>query len=179
FEQRLGNIGVSLDQIDKPTLIRPVETSWYEQIGGAEAIEKRLWDEYEQQFKRLHEEALAYRLTPTEAWEIDLVRQYFPDTHIEGKEGRWLKLDHRQIHYSKWKRPVPFDEIAECNLEEAMSGNRLLIKLKNADSVKLPVASFHRPEAELIEMFERYYSRALTSAEHRRQQAEQEADQAG
>jgi Zn-dependent protease with chaperone function len=62
---RLENVGVALAPTDVvQLLLEPTHDSWVSTIQDAEAIEARLWGEYEQRFAEAHDLALAYRYVP-------------------------------------------------------------------------------------------------------------------
>ncbi len=105
---RLAAIGAPLDiEASQALLANPGDGRWYAHIGDATEMERGQWAEYEERFRKFHEEILAYRFLPANPAEEAAVIKYFPEVRFESKKGT-LVIDFARMSYTQWAEPVTF-----------------------------------------------------------------------
>lgn len=173
--ERLANVGLSMS--DEAMVDRVVNTeseTWFSEIADAHRIESALWDAYESRFRNAHEVALAYRYLPANDAERAHVERFFPAVEIAGKEHA-LHVDCETIKYGAWENPLRWDEITNLEVKDKTFRGRTLIVsyngLKSVDTTQLPLKKLTQPEAQVLEVVSRYYSRALTAKQHHLEQS--------
>jgi Zn-dependent protease with chaperone function len=175
LRERLANVGCQLAAEDYASVLTvPVQSSWFEAIAEAPAIEARLWDAYEQRFAQAHDLALAYRYQPATDEERAHVEKHFPALTFEGKEpAQQAQLDFANIRYFEWEAPVGFDEIASASVEERMFKKYLDLKLKEGGvfKSKRSICLTKLADADgLLAAFNRYYGRHQVMLQNRSSQ---------
>ena len=149
-------------------LTTPVADTWLSDIDGAEAIEAKMWEEYEQRFAAAHEESLAWRYKPDTADERAIVTKYFPvETRTTKKNDATLTIDFEEVRFSDWTSPVGYGNIASCDIHESFGRKFLRMKLSNGQpKAEIPLHRFANAE-EITNLFQKYYARHMTMLQHR------------
>ncbi len=167
MSQRFEAVGIQLSTDSTQALLaHEGDGRWYHDIRIAERLEKQQWDEYEERFRKFHEEVSAYRYLPENEQEYAIVVQYFPEVTFEGKEGL-LTLDHERVHLAKWPESILWSQITGCSLND---NGVLDIVFSGSESgkqkLKLKLKKFSSSQQEVIDTFNRYYSRYLSARDY-------------
>lgn len=126
--ERLRNVGMPLKERDFGTIaMRAPADTWVEQIGTADAIEQRLWSEYEQQFAQDHERSLAYRYEPANDQERAIVLKYFPPVVFKLKGDHTVEVSIDGIRTSADEVTVFWDAVKSLQFNESSFGNALIV----------------------------------------------------
>lgn len=167
IEQRLAAMGLPLDAPATSALLATAgDGRWYDNITGAEEIEHAQWSEFEQKFRDIHEQTLAYRFLPFSEEEREIVEKAFPPCSIEGKKGS-LALDCERLMYTVWTDPVFFREITGLVLD----GQDLQVHFHRdtKQQRKIPTKTFDKQQQEALEAVQRYYGRYKAAEEYQKQ----------
>lgn len=167
LEERLSNVGLDLSCVEKDALVEDVETSWFDGIGEAEEIEQAMWQGYEEAFKRVHEEDLAFRLTPTEEWQLELVKKFFPGETVDGKKGASFRFEWDGMRFSEWDEPVRYEQVKSL----AADDDTLTIDREGGKALTVKLKQFPRA-GELVAILDRYYGRHVVAAAYAQHTAE-------
>jgi Zn-dependent protease with chaperone function len=126
--ERLRNVGMALKAQDYSAIaVRAPAATWVQEIVTADAIEQRLWSEYEQQFAQDHERSLAYRYEPANDEERALVLQYFPPVVFALKGADTVEISIDGIRTSADETTVFWDAIKSLQFKESSFGNALVV----------------------------------------------------
>ncbi|AVS94203.1 peptidase M48 [Paracidovorax avenae] len=126
--ERIGRVGVSLAEADYGAIVRRAPAStWAQDILTAEAIETRLWSEYEAAFAENHERSLAYRYEPANDAERAIVLQYFPPQSFEVKGGHAVEVSIDGIRATRGDQHVPWDAVKALQFSESAFTNALVV----------------------------------------------------
>lgn len=164
--QRLEAVGLgaTLDS-NQQLLEREGDGRWYRNIVTAEKLEDEQWGEYEEKFRKFHEEVLAYRFLPETEDQIAIVLKLFPGRKFEGKKGQ-VEFDYEKVSLSTWSDPIYWNKITGCT----MNDNTVLeIQSEGAKKQKIKTSEFGGSAQELIEVFNQYYTRYLAAKEYQSQ----------
>jgi hypothetical protein len=105
------------------------QTSWADAIEDADGIEQRLWQEFEADFAKLHEEVLAYRYEPANDAERELVLRYFPDLQFALKHGHTIGVGYAGLALPEAAGTIAWDEVYALRYDDAIAGSdRLTIE---------------------------------------------------
>jgi hypothetical protein len=177
--RRLENLGLDLQSVFSQQLALPdLADSWFSAIEGAAAIEAEQWKAFEESFHKAHQESLAWRFTPEGQTEIVHVAKYFPEVQFTSADGT-ATVDYEKLFLSDWDSPVLFSTIIACRVEETLGKQKLIIdyKLEGQDkkqSRKVSFKDFTRDGVNLLQVFEKYYSRHVTARNYQAQKASEE-----
>ena len=158
IEQRLSAVNLSLEDENVRLLCAtPGEGAWYHLIDDAERLEGDQWREFEENFRKVHEQSLAYRFLPETEVEKEVVVKAFPAVTYECKKGQ-LSMDHEQVMFSKWKRPLLFSQITGLTLHE---NSQILVqyKIDKVGQETIPYSAFGADKQRLLDDVGRYYYR--------------------
>ncbi|WP_420227020.1 M48 family metallopeptidase [Pigmentiphaga litoralis] len=88
LSERMRHVNHPIAEQDYGRIVAtPPAATWVDDIETADAIEQRLWSEYEQRFVQDHELSLAYRYEPATEDEKDHVLRFFPPVSFDLKDG--------------------------------------------------------------------------------------------
>ena len=126
--ERMRAVGVRLPESAYGAIVTraPVAT-WAQQILTADAIEQRMWGEYEQAFAADHERSLAYRYEPATDEERALVLQYFPPVQFALKGSETVTVSIDGISTSADGTTVFWDAVKALEFKESSFGNALVV----------------------------------------------------
>ena len=126
--ERLRNVGMPLKEHDYSAIaVRKPAATWVQEILTADAIEQRLWSDYEQQFAQDHERSLAYRYEPANDQERALVLQYFPPVAFAHKGADTVEVSIDGIKTSADDTTVFWDAVKALEFKESSFGNALVV----------------------------------------------------
>jgi len=126
--ERLRNVGMPLKEHDYSAIaVRKPTATWVQEILTADAIEQRLWSDYEQQFAQDHERSLAYRYEPANDQERALVLQYFPPVVFALKGADTVEVSIDGIKTSADETTVFWDAVKALEFKESSFGNALVV----------------------------------------------------
>jgi len=126
--ERLRNVGMALKEQDYGGIaVRVPAATWVQQIQTADAIEQRLWSDYEQQFAQDHERSLAYRYEPANDAERAVVLKYFPPVVFALKGDDTVEVSIEGIRTSADETTVFWDAIKALEYKESSFGNALIV----------------------------------------------------
>lgn len=126
--ERLRNVGMALKEQDYGAIaVRAPAATWVQEILTADAIEQRLWSDYEQQFAQDHERSLAYRYEPATDEERALVLRYFPPVVFALKGENTVEVSIDGIRTSADETTVFWDAIKALEFKESSFGNALVV----------------------------------------------------
>lgn len=165
---RIDAVGAQVAEADYPALLsQPVTDSWTSTIAAAQALEQRLWDDYERRFLAAHEHSLAYRYRPTTDEERAIVSRHFPPREISTKSGEVLRMDYAKIELPSGVA-VPFDDIRSAEVNERLFKKYLDIKRHSDDKCSLSLGELLMESDDFLKLFNLYYGRHLTMVEHQK-----------
>ena len=168
LSQRMEAIGVPLKMHDVQSLVStPGDGRWYHKIDGAEQIERQQWSEFEDQFRAVHEQTLAYRFLPETDEEREIVARAFPEITITGKKGS-LVINHESLTYSEWPESVHFGQIINFTLQD---NGTLDIQYNPANKQKrsIPTKTFGPRQQEALGAINHYNSRYMNALAYQRE----------
>jgi Zn-dependent protease with chaperone function len=172
--ERLNAIGYALKSQDATALLsQSGDGRWYAKIDGAAEIEAGMWREFEEGFRKFHEESLAYRFLPETPEELAHVVKAFPKLTIDAKIGS-LILDHEGLHYTEWPTPVKFSEVTQFAMDD--SGNLTVnYNRSGKQKEKIKMKTFGPRQQEAIDAINRYYGRHMYAQAYREEKNKQAA----
>lgn len=175
MNDRMNSLGYPFDESRLcPVLTNWGDGKWYHEITRCDELERAMWDEYEDGFRKAHEQMLAFRYLPENAEERAVVEKEFPPVTIESSEGP-LELDCLAVKHAPWEAPIQFSEVSSCE----SSDHALTINFKRdgKSQVKnLKYTKFGKKREELLQHFQNYYSRYVFATEYKKAQQNQDAD---
>lgn len=166
---RLEAVGVPLSAESAQSLLAaPGDGGWYHLIDGAEALERRQWDDFEAKFRSFHEQSLPYRLLPETDEEREIVLKAFPPVKIEGRSGTFA-LDYQGLHFSDWPAPIEYREITKCAVDNGV----LLIHYQRdgKQKQKLKLKLLGKRQQEALDALNRYWGRYQAAAAYQTEKA--------
>jgi hypothetical protein len=130
LEERMRNVqSVTPAQQFGAVLTAEVASGWTSRINTAEAIEARLWADYEARFAQVHEQDLAYRYLPQDDAERAIVEKYFPAQLFALKGGNALTVSCDGLMLPKEQKLVGWEEISNVEYEDGYLGDVLKLTL--------------------------------------------------
>jgi Zn-dependent protease with chaperone function len=163
--ERMRNVGHVVDeQLYGAIVTAERGSSWVEEMPTANAIEERLWSQYEAQFSDAHERSLAYRYVPSNAEEAAIVLRHFPDVVFELKDGARIEVTYRGIHASADGEPVTWDEVKALSFKDGNFGNTLVVThfdkgVVRSRTTKIKLRGLGKQEAGFKEAVSHYWHR--------------------
>ncbi|RZI67492.1 MAG: peptidase M48 [Variovorax sp.] len=163
--ERMRNVGHLVDEQTYGAIVMAEPgSSWVEEMPTANAIEERLWSQYEQQFSEAHERSLAYRYVPSNEEETAVVLRYFPDASFELKDGGHIEVSYRGIHSSADGQPIPWDEVKSLSFNDGNFGNTLVVThfdkgVLLSRTTKIKLRGLGKQEAGFKEAVSQYWHR--------------------
>lgn len=169
LSKRLEAIGVSLqpDEMEE-VLTLPPDGSWYQKIDEAESIERKHWDDFESQFRDVHEQILAHRFWPETEEERAVVIKCFPETVVDS-DSCSLHLDYESIYCTGWSERIPFEEIVNILLVEDAE-LQVVVDRNGLRSASVPLKAFKENRQAAFDAISRYYGRHMAAKTYRSQQ---------
>ena len=173
--QRLEALGVSLQADEAQSLIGGSgDGGWYDSITGANEMERSLWQAYEDNFQKFHEESLPYRFLPATSEEREIVEKGFPAKEFKATEVT-LSIDCDKFQLSTWSDPLQFSEITNCTLNN-YTDLQIAFTREGSRTRTIDVAKFNQDQRQVIlDEFQRYYGRYLAAVEYQTQVAAKKA----
>lgn len=146
LEERMRNVYCVLPaQQFGAVITATVAASWTSRIASADAIEARLWGEYEAGFAQAHEHHQAYRYLPQTEAERDIVEKYFPAQVFALKGGAALTVAFDGLLLPGAPEVLAWDEVTNIAYEDGYGGDVLTLTLaekgvlgNKSRKVKLP-----------------------------------------
>jgi Zn-dependent protease with chaperone function len=168
FKERADAVNVKLSAEQMVGVVgADVDGRWYQRIENAETLERDQWAAYEERFRNVHEEALAWRYVPETDAERAVVLAYFPEVSIDGRFGRRVVFTYEGVQYSKWSNRVRFDDITKVvHHQGTLPSLRLTTKGGLFNRSTLPLYLFSTHAKTVVETFAKYYGRHLAMKEH-------------
>ncbi len=173
--ERMARVGEIIAPTDFGAVVMAAHApGWAVDIAPAEAIESRLWANYEQRFASQHEQSLAYRYLPANAEEAAVVLKYFPNVGIRPDKGGELGVSYLGLHLPDGQGVLRWSEIERMSFENPSFGAfRLEIGHPSGASVgrrktviKLP--GLAAKQADLGRMLGLYWQRDQVMRRHHR-----------
>ncbi len=165
---RIDAVGARVSEADYPALLsEPVTDSWTSAIADAEAIEARLWADYERRFLAAHERSLAYRYRPATDEERAVVSRHFPPREIPTKNGGVVRMDYAKIEFPEGAS-VSFGDIKKAEVNERLFKKYLDLRLQSGDKHSLCLGDLLMEADDVLRLFNLYYGRHLTMVEHQK-----------
>lgn len=175
MKQRWEAVGIRIAPDDMPPILTNVpDGRWYRNIARAEELEDRQWAAYEERFRTVHEQVLAYRYVPETEAEKAVVVTYFPEVRFAGKKTGTLIFDYEKVSHTDWEDPIHFSEITKCTGEQSALGHpQIRIDFERGEKMKriLRLDTFQADQQELLNTFNKYYSRHLSAQQYRKAKA--------
>lgn len=167
LSQRLEAIGMPLDSLDTQTLLAAAgDGRWYHYIPTAAQMEKQQWREYEDQFRRFHEQSLSYRYLPETDEERAIVVKYFPPLAFAGSKDV-LEFDHEKMDYNKWSQSIRYGEITNLSLDEN-SVLTIHYQRQGNHTRSIKMSDFANKQ-EVLDTINHYYGRYLAAVQYQNQ----------
>ena len=135
-------------------------------IENADEMEREQWAAFENSFRQYHEETLPYRFLPENDEERAIVEKAFPPISITGKKGT-VEFDYDRVMFSGWPHAIRYAGIAKCIMDN--NKGTLTIQIVGVGKQKLPISSFGSRKDEVLQIFNRYYTRYLHAAAYQEQ----------
>jgi Zn-dependent protease with chaperone function len=163
--ERLANVGAQLPEHSFSALVAsPPGRTWVEEILTADAIEGRLWADYESKFAADHEAELACRYEPANDEELAIVLKYFPPVEIALKRNRTIEISHLGIKTSADQRLIDWDAVEAVTFQESWLGHSLVVTHPKkgrllAKTSKIKLAGIKKQQNRLKEEINRYWQR--------------------
>ena len=162
LNERLAALGVPLSDAQAEALLaEPGDGSWFHNIRHAAKLEREQWHAFEEAFRDIHEESLAYRYLPSNPEEQAHVEKIFPPISFEAT-GPTLTLDFEKIQLSDWDEPVIYKQIGSMSLDDK---GTLTVAWDPGGPSEIYLKSFTLGQDEVLEAINRYYSRYLTAVD--------------
>lgn len=117
MDARLDAMGARIPASEYAAVaLAPAADGWRDAVADVEAIEGRLWRDYEARFADAHEQLLAYRYLPATPEEEALVAKHFPPrTFAYGSDT--ITLDYKSITTPDWG-PLPLEKVQAVQVNE-------------------------------------------------------------
>ncbi|CAN7557626.1 M48 family metallopeptidase [Acidovorax sp. Leaf78] len=164
--ERLRNVGMALKEQDWGSIaVRVPAATWVQQILTADAIEQRLWSDYEQQFAQDHERSLAYRYEPANDAERAVVLKYFPPVVFTLKGSDTVEISIDGIRTSADETTVFWDAVKALEYKESSFGNALIVThpdkgaLGTAKTTKIKLGGLAKQKDEFNAAVSHYWQR--------------------
>lgn len=130
LDERMRNVDCVLPaQQFGAVMTAQVTSSWTSRMVTAEAIEARLWSDYEARFAQAHEQDLAYRYLPQDDAEREIVEKYFPVQVFALKRGKSLTVGYDGLLMPGESILTGWDEITNVAYEDGFMGDVLKLTL--------------------------------------------------
>jgi len=163
FRERADAVQVSLSVEQMAGVVgADVDGRWFHRIENAETLERAQWTAYEERFRKVHQEALAYRYVPETDAERAIVLARFPDVSIAGRFGRRVAITYEGVQYSKWSNRVRFSDVTKVvHHHGTFPSLRLVVQGNRKTKMTLPLYLFSSQTKAVVEAFGKYYGRHL------------------
>jgi Zn-dependent protease with chaperone function len=160
LEERMENVSAVITGEDFARVVTDkAEHSWVEEIEAGDAMEARLWAEYEQAFARAHEIDLAYRYDPAKPGERELVLKHFPPLTFASRKDGNFEIDCEAIS-PPGKPPLVYDDIKTLQVEDDVLSVILHEKgLMLNKTVKVKLKGLGKNKGEFLAALGRYWER--------------------
>ena len=162
-ESRLAKVGITLVPSETELLLaRPGDGAWYHEIERSNEIERAQWDEFEESFRKYHEQSLPYRMLPSTDHEKEIVVNAFPMLQFQDKKGIFT-IDFEKVSHADWGAPIYFKEITQCENNDGSLIVRYLRDGKQKQTIKS--GGFKKQASEMLASFQKYYGRYVAAAQ--------------
>lgn len=130
LDERMRNVDCVLPAQQFGTVMTAqVASSWISRMTTAQAIEERLWAEYEARLAQAHEHQLAYRYLPQDDAEREIVEKYFPPQVFALKGNESLTVAYDALLMPGETKSTSWDAISNIEYEDGMMGDVLKLTL--------------------------------------------------
>ena len=166
---RMAAVGVTIGNAGVANAVTATASeTWFSEIGGAEAIEAKLWKAYELRFQAAHEESLAYRYLPSTLEERAHVERYFPQVQMGPKKtGPALTMDCEQLHYVEWASAVRWADVVDITAKDReFRGKALILQVQTGQGTQkltVPLGKIADNQDEALAQIGAYYGRYMTA----------------
>lgn len=176
LSQRLEAVGAGLEFGSASAILATAgDGHWHRSIDGAPQIERQLWDQFEERFRKIHEQTLPYRFLPATDEQRAIVVAAFPELSFTGKTGS-LTIDYEKFHHSSWPGPIPLAEVVSLTLNEGVLTVQFQGGGKKGRTIKMK--EFGKSQQQVLDAINQYYTRYRMALEYQNQkQAEAGPDQ--
>lgn len=175
--ERIKAVGLEIEKSKYGAILLEKGDSWYKHIEDAQAIEKALWEEFQEHFASYHEFVLAHRYLPSTEQEAELVAKHFPTINFSTQSGRTpFQISHTQMRWHAWPEPIPFTNIAELEWVDQTMVNDMVVRLHDPVDGKKKYKMSYRNIADQEEFqatVSRYFARYLEAQEYQAANAEE------
>jgi Zn-dependent protease with chaperone function len=145
LDERMRNVDSVLPaQQFGAVMTAEVASSWTSRITTAEAIEARLWADYEARFAQAHEHDLAYRYLPRDDAERAIVEKYFP-VQVFALKRESLTVAYDGLLLPGEMKVLGWQDVSNIEYEDGYLGDVLKLTLtekgtfgNKTNKVKLP-----------------------------------------
>ncbi len=162
-ESRLAKVGIKMEPKETAILLaRPGDGAWYHEIDRSSEIERAQWDDFEEGFRKFHEQSLPYRMLPSNDQEKEIVVNAFPMVQFQDKKGAFT-IDFEKFSHASWGAPIYFKEVTQCENNDGTLVVRYLRDGIQKQSIK--TGGFKKQSAEMLAAFQKYYGRYMTAAQ--------------
>lgn len=174
--QRLRALGFDLQSPETKSLLAVMgDGGWHDNIPDADQLERAQWQAFEEQFRKYHEQTLAYRFLPANDQERAIVEKDFPLWQVDGKDGL-LTLDYEKVQHAPWPDAIYYREITNCQMtEHGVLQIHYTRQGKHMKSIKTRRFT-GTGEQRIADAFARYYGRYLAAAEYQKMYKQQKQD---
>jgi Zn-dependent protease with chaperone function len=165
LDARMAAVGATVPESEyAATAVAPAADGWRDAVADVEALERRLWNEYETRFAAAHDLSLAYRYLPATDEERALVVKHFPPRSFAYGDGE-IDLDHLGVTAPEWPEPLPFDHVTALQINERMLKRYLDFITRGGAERAVLLRRLKVPENEFIGAVARYHDRHLAARE--------------
>ncbi|MDR2689638.1 MAG: M48 family metalloprotease [Azoarcus sp.] len=173
LEERMRNVSAVIAGKDFSQVVtEKVEHDWVEEIEAADAMETRLWAEYEQAFAQAHEIDLAYRYDPAKPEERDLVLKHFPPLTFATKKEGDFEINCETI-LPPGKPPIAYDDIKTLQVNDDVLHVTLSEKgLMLNKTLKVKLKGLGEKQEEFMDALGKYWARHQIMRTRQQEKAE-------
>jgi Zn-dependent protease with chaperone function len=164
--ERMKNVGYELSEQQFASVVCTAPSvTWIDSIHGAEVIEQRQWQAFEQNFSQVHEETLAYRYEPSTDEERELVLRYFPDVHFAMKNNQVFEINYAGILTPESPELIGWDRVKNLTYNDASIGaDKLVVEhpekgMIGAKTTKLSIAISSKERERFKAVLGQYWHR--------------------
>lgn len=151
-------------------LAAPGDGKWHTRIRDVDRIESELWANYEKGFREYHEQVLAHRYLPETDEEAAVVAKYYPRQELPSSVGKQFVIDHEQIQFDAWSRPIPIRNIAQ--LATKKEWGKPLVVFQDASGMtiqEMPLPADTNYQQLVLQTIQRYVMRSHYAVAYQRE----------
>jgi Zn-dependent protease with chaperone function len=162
--ERMNNVGIKVAEKDYGGVAaRLPKSTWVNDIQSADAIEQRLWAEYEQRFTAQHEMSLAYRYKPDNDVERAIVVKHFPPVVFQMKKKK-IEINYAGLVLPDQNETLSWDRVTNLKYTDGIGGDVLEIVhpekgLIGAKTTKVKLPGISKQRDKIKATLGRYWQR--------------------